>query len=135
MSALFHPLAIPDPSAPLRRAGVRFGITVSRRQARRAVARNAVKRVIREAARHASGALEPLCGQLAVEVLFRLKAPLPEPSAASWAQMKRDLRHEADGLLGQLQAQLRKGPPVARPAHVPVQTLAQSAGPAGPAEA
>jgi ribonuclease P protein component len=115
MSAL--PQASPDPlgTAFLPVAGIRFGITVSRRQARRAVARNTVKRVLREAARLRSDALAAALDDRRVDVLFRLKAPLPEAAASGWAQVKAQLRSEADSLLDQLLQALQAGEPMAGP--------------------
>ena len=126
---------------------MRFGITVSRRQARRAVARNVVKRVLREAARRAAGTLEPALQARTVDVLLRLKAPLPPPSAAGWDDVKQQLRREADSLLEQLSVHLARpeglaasgaqGSMPAAPQN-PSQSLAQSApamapGPMAPA--
>jgi ribonuclease P protein component len=88
---------------------VRFGFTVSRRQARRAVQRALVKRVLREAARNAAGALRPLAADRTVDVVLRLRSPLPGPSEMSRAQLKRSLRTEADSLIGQLARHLRSG--------------------------
>jgi ribonuclease P protein component len=89
-------------------ANVRFGITVSKRQARRAVARNMVKRVLRESARDAAPQLAMAAAGLCAEALFRLKSPLPDASAATWSSLKGQLRREADSLLEQLRAQLRQ---------------------------
>ena len=102
------PLA-PSPAA-VTAAGsprVRFGLTVSRRQARRAVARNTVRRVLREAARTRAPMLEAALAVEALDILFRLKAPLPEPAAAGWSAVKAQLRREADSLLEQLLGVLR----------------------------
>ena len=110
---------------------VRFGITVSRRQARRAVARNAVKRVLREAARHGSERLSLAAGRQPVDVLLRLKAPLPDPASAGWRAVKAQLRRETDSLIIQLQEHLRHLPSVLAPSRVP-QVLAQSGAGAQP---
>jgi ribonuclease P protein component len=131
------------PAAPagasLARARLRFGITVSRRQARRAVARNAVKRVLRESARHAADELSRLAPSQGVDVLLRLKAPLPEPASAGWSLVKQQLRREADGLMAQLCSHLRaqaRGPAPgaggAGPDPSAPPQLAQSAGSAAP---
>jgi len=130
------PLSEPLPAAPADAAGVRFGITVSRRQARRAVARNMVKRVVREAARHRAADIESALAGTRIDVLFRLKAPLPEPSAAGWAAVKAQLRREADSLLEQLLGRALRGPwdratPQRGPGHAARgrgDSLAQSAG-------
>jgi ribonuclease P protein component len=83
-------------------ASLRFGITVPRRQARRAVARNMVKRVLRESARDALPALHASCDGMRADVLLRLRSPLPDASSTAWSALKRQLRVEADGLLRQL---------------------------------
>ena len=88
-------------------AGVRFGITVARRQARRAVQRVMVKRVLREAARHAAPSLRPLARDRGVDVVMRLRNPLPEASRMGLAELKRSLRSEADSLIAQLARHLR----------------------------
>jgi len=107
MSAQIQPpLAPPDERDEPVPASVRFGITVSRHQARRAVARNSVKRVLREAARHGAGQLLAAAQPQRVAVLLRLKAPLPDPVAATWSAVKAQLRQEADSLIGQLRRQL-----------------------------
>jgi ribonuclease P protein component len=86
---------------------VRFGFTVSRRQARRAVQRAMVKRVLREAARVAAGTLNGLARDARVDVVLRLRAPLPPRSEMSLSQVKRTLRSEADSLISQLARHLR----------------------------
>jgi ribonuclease P protein component len=90
---------------------VRFGFTVGKRNARRAVDRARVKRVLREAARHAGPALEPAGGGRRVAVVLRLKTALPAPDAISLAALKRQLRDEADALLAQLAQHLQRGQP------------------------
>lgn len=90
-------------------AGVRFGFTVGRRQARRAVQRTLVKRVLREAARHGASALRALAQDRRVDVVLRLREPLPTASDMSLAQLKRALRSEADALIAQLVRHLRSG--------------------------
>jgi ribonuclease P protein component len=86
---------------------VRFGFTVGRRQARRAVQRALVKRVLREAARNAASVLRPLAADRTVDVVLRLRSPLPGPCEMSQAQLKRSLRNEADSLIAQLARHLR----------------------------
>jgi ribonuclease P protein component len=86
---------------------IRFGFTVGRRQARRAVQRVLVKRVLREAARHAIGALRPLAADRKVDVVLRLRNPLPQPDQMGQAELKRSLRTEADSLIEQLARHLR----------------------------
>ena len=86
---------------------IRFGATVGKRNARRAVDRNLVKRVLREAARHAAPQLEAACAPrgLRLDVSFRLKSSRdrataePRVALAAW---RRALREEADALLDQL---------------------------------
>lgn len=148
MSALILPPPSRSPTAApvvpagavLARARLRFGITVSRRQARRAVARNAVKRVLRESARHAAAELSRLAPSQGVDVLLRLKAPLPEPAGAGWSLVKQQLRREADGLMAQLRSHLRaqaRGPAAAADGAAPdpaaTPQLAQSADAVTPA--
>jgi RNase P protein component len=79
---------------------VRFGFTVGKRNARRAVERALVKRILREASRHAADDLERRCAARGVrlDVAFRLKAPLAD-AAANMARLRRELRSEADTLL------------------------------------
>lgn len=105
---------------------VRFGLTVSRRQARRAVARNTVRRVLREAARTRAPLLEAALAVEALDILFRLKAPLPEPAAAGWSAVKAQLRREAESLLEQLLGVLRSCDSAGAAALFARQSLAQS---------
>lgn len=84
-------------SAPVVVTGVRSGFTVSRRNAGRAVARNMVKRVLREALRHSSIPDSPL----AADLVLRLRRPLPGAADQGWASVKKELRRQADGLIGQ----------------------------------
>jgi len=107
MSALIHPAEIPHADGAQPGAAVRFGFTISKRQARRAVARNAVRRVLREAARRAAPRLELAARPRQIDVLFRLKQPLPLAGQVSWASVKQQLRQEADSLIDQLDGQLR----------------------------
>lgn len=82
---------------------MRFGITVGKRNARRAVDRALVKRIVREASRHAAASLETQCCErgLRLDVAFRLKARRDSgaPSVNEW---RRALRTEADSLLERL---------------------------------
>lgn len=89
---------------------VRFGVTVGKRNARRAMDRNLVKRILREAGRHAAPALELTCARrgLRLDVAFRLKAARDraaqgQPALAAW---RRALRDEADTLLDRLNRHL-----------------------------
>ena len=95
------------PGSESQTDAVRFGFTVGRRQARRAVQRVMVKRVLREAARNAAGTLRPLAGNRGLDVVLRLRSPLPDRSQMALAQVKRSLRAEADSLIGQLARHLR----------------------------
>jgi len=131
MSVITPPESSPLAAPAVRVGAARFGLTVSRRQARRAVARNTVRRVLREAARLRAPALEAALGGAAMDVLFRLKCPLPEPAVAGWSGVKAQLRREADSLLDQLLGLLRSGEPAAMLAQAQSQgqrhSLAQSA--------
>jgi len=103
-----------DPGASSSGAGaslrVRFGVTVGKRHARRAVERSLVKRVLRESARHAAADLESAAGDRRVDVVLRLKAPCPPAAELTPPRLRRALRAEADALLAQLEAYLRRGP-------------------------
>jgi ribonuclease P protein component len=91
------------------RSRLRFGLTVARRQARRAVQRVMVKRVLREAVRDAAAELRPLTRDRSVDLVLRLRSPLPGASQMSWTHLKRSLRSEADALIAQLVRHLRSG--------------------------
>lgn len=86
---------------------VRFGFTASRRLAPRAVERNTVKRVLREAARHHVAALDAAVGDGGADVVLRLKGRVPGRGELSWAAWKAALRAEADALLQRLAGELR----------------------------
>ncbi|MCU0765688.1 MAG: ribonuclease P protein component [Burkholderiaceae bacterium] len=88
-------------------ARVRFGFTASRRNARRAVDRNAAKRVLREAARRHIFELDAAAGARSVDVVLRLKAPVPARGELARDAWKEALRGEADALLAQLARRLR----------------------------
>ncbi len=95
--------AMPGPVA--EPTAVRFGFTVGKRQARRAVDRNMVKRVLREAVRQQRAVLEPLAAARAPQgqrVVLRLKAALPARRELARAELRATLRREADSLLAQL---------------------------------
>jgi RNase P protein component len=101
-------------------AAVRFGVTVGRRNARRSVDRALVKRVVREASRHAAAGLQTACAsrQLRLDVAFRLKTSRDRPGtgtgtgagAVSVAAWRRQLRREADALLERLAQHLAQLP-------------------------
>jgi ribonuclease P protein component len=107
LRAARHWLSMTAAWFPSEQAAVRFGATVGKRNARRAVDRNLVKRVLREAARRAAPSLEAACAQrgLRLDVSFRLKtsrdrtAEGPRASTAAWRHL---LREEADALLDRL---------------------------------
>ncbi len=80
-------------------ARVRIGITAGKRMARKAVQRNLVKRILREAARHALPALKAAAGALQVDLGLRLKSAFPSPRELPLAAFKRALRDDADALL------------------------------------
>jgi ribonuclease P protein component len=88
--------------------GLRFGFTVARRQARRAVQRAMVKRLFREAARALAPELRAASrGQ--IDLVLRLRTPLPDRSHMTLSQLKRALRAEADSLIAQFARHLRAG--------------------------
>lgn len=93
------------PAAPR----VRFGLTVAKRLARRSVDRVLVKRILREAARHAAPAIgDAARGDL--DILLRLKAPLPARTTISRAELKHALRADADAVLARLRQRLSAVP-------------------------
>jgi ribonuclease P protein component len=87
-------------------AQVRFGFTVARNHARRAVLRNTVKRVLREAAREAHAPLRRALPAMRVDIVLRLKTSLPDRSAANWSDVKAEVRRQADSLVAQLRREL-----------------------------
>lgn len=86
-------------------ARVRVGITVGKRMARKSVQRNLVKRVLREAARHALPLLQASPARR-VDVVLRLKAAFPDADRMALQDFRRALRAEADLLLRRLAAHL-----------------------------
>lgn len=104
LRATRHWLSMTAAWSPSDAPKVRFGVTVGRRNARRAVDRALVKRVLREASRHAAAALDAVCATRTVrlDVAFRLQSarlPGAPPSQLVW---RRELRAEADALLARL---------------------------------
>lgn len=87
--------------------GIRFGFTVARRQARRAVQRVMVKRLLRESTRAAASELWAASGDRSFDLVLRLRSPLPDRSRMTLSQLKRELRAEADSLLAQFARHLR----------------------------
>lgn len=97
--------------ATAERRGVRLGITVGKRMAHRSIDRVLVKRLVREAFRHAAPALDraALRAGAAVDVSMRLKSPLGVPGAPrrpALAPLRRALRAEVDELLAALEKRL-----------------------------
>ncbi len=90
---------------------VRFGFTAAKRNARRAIDRNTVKRVLREAARDRLAELDGAAGPRPVDVVLRLRATVPARDALSRTEWKAALRTEADNLLMQLARELRRAQP------------------------
>ncbi|MCB5364762.1 ribonuclease P protein component [Pusillimonas sp. CC-YST705] len=81
-------LNVPRTNVP--ESSARLGMIVAKRLARRAVTRNTIKRVLREAFRAQRHALPQH------DFVFRLVAPIP---ASSLTQLKKLVRAEADVLL------------------------------------
>lgn len=86
------------------RSAVRFGATVGKRNARRAVDRGLVKRILREAGRAAAPELERLCTQrqLRLDVAFRLKTSRDRTEDVPLQVWRHALREEADALIARL---------------------------------
>jgi ribonuclease P protein component len=80
---------------------VRFGLTVGKRLARRAVDRVLIKRILREACRHSAPRLTELAAR-DYDIVLRLKAPLPPRETTPRGQLKRALRDDADAVLRRL---------------------------------
>jgi ribonuclease P protein component len=107
MTAAWFPASDSAPSA------VRFGTTVARRYARRAVDRALVKRIVREAARAARPVLVQACATrgLRADVELRLKTQRAAArDAEPMRRWRRSLRDEADDLLRQLAQHLASVP-------------------------
>jgi ribonuclease P protein component len=101
------PQSLPD-SLPDESPALRFGLTVGKRLAARSVDRNLIRRVLREAVRAAAGhgagdarSPQPVRG---VDLVFRLRAAIPDASEMSRLQFKHALRIEADTLLARVLA-------------------------------
>ena len=82
-------LNVPKASAPVD-AQPRLGLIISKRMAPKAVTRNTIKRVLREAFRHKQAKLAPR------DYVFRLHSPV---GSRTLTQLKRAVRAEADALL------------------------------------
>lgn len=91
-------------AAPIARR-VRFGLTVGKRLARRSVDRVLIKRILREAARHSVPALTAIA-TTDLDIVLRLKAPLPPRETTPRGQLKRALRADADSVLRRLREKL-----------------------------
>jgi ribonuclease P protein component len=89
-------------------AGVRVGFTVAKRQVKRSVMRAMVKRVMREAVRAAGPGLTERARGRGMDVVMRLRNPLPDPDTMALAAVKRSLRTESDALLQRLANHLEK---------------------------
>lgn len=87
-------------------AQVRIGTTVARRFLKRAVARNVVKRIVREAARHAHPGLMQAAGPRSVHLVLQLKKTFPAIEAMGLGALKALLRAEAEALLRELRERL-----------------------------
>ncbi|HUL67742.1 MAG TPA: ribonuclease P protein component [Burkholderiaceae bacterium] len=84
---------------------VRFGLTVGKRLARRSVDRVLIKRILREAARHSVPGLTAVAAT-DLNIVLRLKAPLPPRESTPRRQLKRVLRADADSVLRRLHERL-----------------------------
>lgn len=105
VNGIWNTVAVGDSAGP-----VRFGITVGKRNAKRAVDRVVIKRILREACRHRVAALESCATRAGacIDIVLRLKSPLFTVSgkALTMAQWRRQVRTEADDLLHQMLSEL-----------------------------
>jgi RNase P protein component len=92
-------------------AAVRFGLVVSKRMARKSVQRNLVKRILREAARHALPRLTDASAGRHIDVLLRFKAVFPGVAAMPLPTFRHSLRAEAEQLLQRLDDHLAASAP------------------------
>lgn len=92
------------------RMRIRVGVIAGKRMARKATQRNLMKRILREAARHARPQLEAAAGARRVDFVLRIRSAFPEPGDLSLAAFKRQLRAEADALLRRLVTHLAAQP-------------------------
>lgn len=102
------PVALAEVTAAAPR--VRFGLTVGKKMARRAVDRMLVKRILREAARHAGPDISAV-SKSGLDIVLRLKAPLPVRDTTTRSALKRTLREDADALLRRLRERLAAAAP------------------------
>lgn len=91
-------------AAPVARR-VRFGLTVGKRLARRSVDRVLIKRILREAARHSRPGIAAVAAT-DLDIVLRLKAPLPPRETTPRGQLKRALRADVDSVLRRLHDKL-----------------------------
>jgi ribonuclease P protein component len=96
---------------PMSPGRARLGITVSKRMARRAIDRALVKRIAREAFRHAASGIERVAAGsgVGVDISVRLKRPvaLPDdPQRPALTPWRRALRTEADELLASITSRI-----------------------------
>lgn len=95
------------------RTSARLGLVVPKRWARRALDRNLVKRIAREAM-HKAGPELDMAAKLAVnaatrlDVVIRLRAPLPSVHDVPRARLRTLLRVEVDALLSALAGEVSK---------------------------
>jgi ribonuclease P protein component len=100
--------APPGPAGAESVAGLRVGFTVAKRQVKRSVMRAMVKRVMREAMRAAAPGLTERTRGRGMDLVMRLRNPLPDPDTMALAAVKRSLRAESDTLLLRLAKHLEK---------------------------
>lgn len=93
-----------DPAIPGR---VRIGVTVGKRLAPQSVQRSLVKRILREAARHALPALRGHAQRHGIDLVLRLKDAFPAPDRMSLPGWRRALRADADTVLQRLALRVR----------------------------
>ena len=90
--------------------GVRFGVTVGKRNARRSVDRALVKRIVREACRHHAAAFEGCAARASarIDIALRLKSPLVDAQGAPLAMRvwRRQVQSDADSLLREVLTRL-----------------------------
>jgi len=91
-------------------AAVRFGVTVGKRSARRAVDRALVKRIVREACRLQGSAFDHCAAhaRVRIDIALRLKTPMVDAQGKvlAMSQWRRQVRVEADTLLGHVLSEL-----------------------------
>ena len=93
-----------------------FGVTVGKKNAKRAVDSALVKRILRESARMQAPALLTMLGQrgLGLDVSLRLKTPLAQAGDRTAVRaLKRALRADADKLMSEICRRVRKTPAAA----------------------